>query len=104
MDSGFAGPDPGLEREPGIEYLRLHGRNRGAWFDAEAGRDATYDWLYGAAERGAVERRLAIIAAAASSATTMVAANNHFAGKAVVLALELTAWARAAPVDVPQSL
>jgi ABC-type Na+ transport system ATPase subunit NatA len=31
-------------------YLRLHGRNRAAWFDPEAGRDETYNYLYSAPE------------------------------------------------------
>lgn len=104
METAFAGPDPELQRDAGIEYLRLHGRNRDAWFDKDAGRDATYDWLYGAGEVDAIEGRIAAIAAAAGTTTAMVAANNHFQGKALVLALELTAWATADRVDVPQSL
>lgn len=29
-----------------VGYVRLHGRNRQAWFDAKADRDARYDYLY----------------------------------------------------------
>jgi uncharacterized protein YecE (DUF72 family) len=102
MGRGFAGPDPRLAQPAGPAYLRLHGRNREAWFDREADRDATYDWLYTAAEVTEIERRLDALAAGAG--TTMVAANNHFRGKAVVLALELGAWARGESVEVPPTL
>ena len=101
--SGCVGPDDALPREPGLEYLRLHGRNTAAWFDKDAGRDATYDWLYSADEVAAIERRIRAIAAL-GAATVMVAANNHFRGQAMVAALQLAAWVRGTAVDVPGSL
>jgi uncharacterized protein YecE (DUF72 family) len=104
MDSEFAGPDPGLSRAPGIEYVRLHGRNRQAWFDRDAGRDATYDWLYDEGQVTGIAARIAAVVAAAEATTAMVSANNHFRGKALVLALELAAWASGEQVDVPQSM
>ncbi|MFO1053506.1 MAG: DUF72 domain-containing protein [Planctomycetota bacterium] len=104
MDSGFCGPGDALGREPGIEYLRLHGRNTRAWFDKEAGRDATYDWLYSANEVAWIEQRLRSLAALGQASRVMVAANNHFRGQAVVLALQLASFARRAKVAVPESL
>ncbi|MBI5850336.1 MAG: DUF72 domain-containing protein [Planctomycetes bacterium] len=103
-DRGFTGPDAGVERVVGIEYFRLHGRNQKAWFDKDAGRDATYDWLYGADELDEIERRIRAIAALASAATVMVAANNHFRGQAMVAALQLGAWAQGKAVDVPATM
>ena len=85
-----------------LGYYRLHGRNVAAWFDKDAGRDATYDHLYTAAEVAELERRVERLAAAA--AKLAVVANNHFRGKAVKLALELKAWRDAGPVEVPTEL
>lgn len=74
-------------RTGAIGYLRLHGRNREAWFDSKATRDQKYDYLY---ERRELEQ-LAVRAAriAAEHDETYVITNNHFNGKAVVNALEL---------------
>jgi len=83
-------------------YLRLHGRNRAAWFDREAGRDETYNYLYSAEEvTGLVERARSI---AASSATLTVVANNHYQGKEVVNALQFKAMLTGAKVKVPTLL
>lgn len=105
MEHGFAGP--GSERgapDGAPVYLRCHGRNRDAWFDADAGRDATYDWLYSAGEVDEITRRLTALAAAAAGRTQMAAANNHFQGQAMVLALTLRAAARGERVDVPDGM
>ncbi len=72
-----------------LGYLRLHGRNRAAWFDGKAGRDQRYDYLYDPHEiheLAAVARRLA-----QGHDETYVITNNHFSGKAVANALELSA-------------
>ncbi|MEW6074172.1 MAG: DUF72 domain-containing protein [Planctomycetota bacterium] len=87
-----AGPDhppAGVQASGPIGYLRLHGRNRAAWFDARAGRDQRYDYLYSPpeiAELAQLARRLA-----GQADETYVITNNHFAGKAVANALELLA-------------
>jgi uncharacterized protein YecE (DUF72 family) len=95
-------PPPWHPRTGKLGYLRLHGRNRGAWFDAKAGRDQKYDYLYD-------EREIAQLAArakriAAEHDETIVITNNHFNGKAVVNALELLAQLRGrkplAPADL----
>ena len=76
--------------EPGpLGYLRLHGRNRDAWFDGKAGRDQRYDYLYSPSEiveLSQVARRLA-----SHTDETYVITNNHFAGKAMANALDLLA-------------
>jgi len=70
-----------------IGYLRLHGRNRVAWFDSKAGRDQKYDYLYDEREIAQLANRAKRIAAEHDE--TYVITNNHFSGKAVVNALEL---------------
>ncbi len=93
MVSGYSRDVSGVNGRAEIAYFRLHGRNRKAWFDAEAGRDATYDWEYSPRETAQIEARAERLAAQA--ATTVVVANNHFHGKAMRLIEELLAWYRA---------
>jgi uncharacterized protein YecE (DUF72 family) len=78
-------PVPRVTRDPA--YLRLHGRNRDAWFREDAGRDARYDYLYSTGE----VRELASTARAMAeqAAELVVVQNNHFRGQALVNALEL---------------
>lgn len=83
-------------------YFRLHGRNRAAWFDREAGRDETYDYLYSPEElAGLKERALAI---ARGYRTLTIIANNHFRGKELANILELQALVRGGKVRVPPGL
>lgn len=98
-DRGFAVPD---HVSDDLAYYRLHGRNTRAWFDKDAGRDATYDHLYTAAETDELTRRIDELAKA--TRTLYVAANNHFRGQAVKIALELAAWRDGGRVEVPQSM
>lgn len=72
-----------------VGYLRLHGRNSAAWFDAKAGRDQRYDYLYGASEITELAGLARSIASDRDE--TYVITNNHFSGKAVANALELLA-------------
>lgn len=97
----FVLADPGVPAA-GFAYLRLHGRNAAAWFAPNAGRDAVYDWLYAADEVADLAQRLRGLSAAVGE--TLVVANNHFEGKAMKVALELTAALRQAPVEVPELL
>lgn len=83
-------------------YLRLHGRNREAWFDREAGRDATYNYLYPAPEIEEIAQRAMEIKTRKETLT--IVANNHFQGKAVVAALQLKARLTGSPVDIPPLL
>jgi uncharacterized protein YecE (DUF72 family) len=85
-----------------IGYLRLHGRNREAWFDSKAGRDQKYDYLYDEREIAEIVARTRRIAEEHDE--TYVITNNHFTGKAVVNALELIAQIRARPALAPPEL
>lgn len=88
-------PDTGDHIEVGARvtapraYLRLHGRNRDAWVDPGAGRDARFDWLYGPEDVA----RFAVLARemAARTEEVYVVTNNHYRGKAIVNAGELAA-------------
>ncbi|HLU39006.1 MAG TPA: DUF72 domain-containing protein [Planctomycetota bacterium] len=97
FDPAFPGIDDG-----GLAYFRLHGRNAEAWGRRDAERDELYDWNYSAAEVDDVVLRLREIVARAR--TTLVVANNHFEGKAMKLALELTAAVERRKVAVPELL
>jgi uncharacterized protein YecE (DUF72 family) len=85
-----------------IAYLRLHGRNEAAWFDADAGRDARYDYLYsletlrplGDAARGM----------GAQAKALYVIANNHFRGQAFANALQLKHLIQGVEPDAPGEL
>lgn len=85
-----------------IGYLRLHGRNKKAWFDSQAGRDEKYDYLYDEREIAQLAVRARRIAG--EHEETYVVANNHFMGKAVVNALELIAQLRGRKTLAPAEL
>jgi len=100
-----AGREAFTLRIPGVgahAYLRLHGRNRAAWFDRQAGRDQTYNYLYSRAElEGIVARALEL---AGRSSTLTVVANNHYQGKEMVNALQLKSLLLGRRVPVPPGL
>lgn len=83
-------------------YFRLHGRNRAAWFDREAGRDETYNYLYNATELRELEQRARRLAPHFRSLT--IVANNHYQGKELVNALQLKALLTGQKVRVPPAL
>ena len=83
-------------------YLRLHGRNRQAWFSRDAGRDETYNYRYREKELDEIVER-AVKLAAMSKSLTLVA-NNHYQGKEALNALELKAKVTGNPVPVPPLL
>lgn len=82
-------------------YFRLHGRNRASWFDANANRDARYNYLYDEAELSDIHER---IKRAASPTRTHVVLNNHFRGQAVANALQLKAMLEGKKVPAPPQL
>jgi uncharacterized protein YecE (DUF72 family) len=90
-------PTPGR-----IGYLRLHGRNAGAWFERDAHRDRKYDYLYGARELEQLTQRAQRLAGAHDE--TYVVTNNHFEGKAVANALEIRQLLSGTAVDAPAEL
>ena len=71
---------------PGIFYMRLHGRNAANWWTHEASEDR-YDYLYSAGELQPVQE--VVEEAARSTRKAYVYMNNHFAAKAVVNAAVL---------------
>ena len=85
-----------------IAYMRLHGRNEAAWFDAGAGRDARYDYLY------SPETLRPLAGAArgmgAQAKTLYVIANNHFRGQAFANALQLRHLIQGIEPDAPEEL
>jgi len=83
-------------------YARLHGRNVSNWFRADAGRDARYDYLYGADELDALA---ALIRGMAGHAPQIFAVqNNHFRGQALVNALQLRRLLTGNPPSAPEEL
>ena len=86
----------------GLGYLRLHGRNRAAWFRRGAGRDERYDHLYGPRE---VEDLLARVRRLeGASDRVLVIGNNHPRGQALATVLEMKARHQGGPVPAPASL
>ena len=86
----------------GPGYLRLHGRNRTAWFDPKAGRDARYDYRYRKDEVRALAERLRGLELRSEKA--LLVANNHVGGQAVAAALEIKAEVEGAPPLAPAPL
>lgn len=85
-----------------IGYIRLHGRNYKQWFTENQNTGDRYNYLYSLKE---LEPWLARTKAVAEqSKDTYVVTNNHYVGKAVVNALEMTAAIRGTPVNAPPQL
>ena len=85
-----------------VGYVRLHGRNRKAWFAKDAGRDARYDYLYREDELEEWIRRIHEIARA--SERTYVFTNNHYRGQAPANALQIRSKLRGRRVPVPSPM
>jgi uncharacterized protein YecE (DUF72 family) len=85
-----------------IGYVRLHGRNREAWFSKEADRDDRYNYLYREDELEEWIERIHEIARA--SEKTYVFTNNHYRGQAPANALQLLAKLQGRRVPVPSPL
>jgi len=85
-----------------LAYLRLHGRNREAWFDPRAGRDQRYDYLYTDQEVEQLVQRVRRLAGERDE--TYVVTNNHFSGKAVANAIEILAGLEDEPPLAPPPL
>ena len=86
----------------GLAYVRLHGRNVGAWFRADAGRDERYDDRYTRPELREVAACVRRLAASADS--VVVVHNNHFRGQSMVNALQLRALLETGRPRAPDSL
>ena len=93
---------PGAEVTAAVGYVRLHGRNYRNWFSAKADVRERYDYLYPVEE---LEPWVARIEAVAQKAPeTYAVTNNHYVGKAVVNALEISSILKGQPVDAPAAL
>jgi uncharacterized protein YecE (DUF72 family) len=85
-----------------VGYVRLHGRNYEQWFSSADHPEERYNYLYSVAELEPWAERIKQVARQAE--VTYVIANNHFEGKAIVNALQLTQLISHRPIPVPQSL
>jgi uncharacterized protein YecE (DUF72 family) len=85
-----------------IGYVRLHGRNYQSWFTENRHVGERYDYLYSIAELDPWLDRVKAVEHAAKD--TYVVTNNHFLGKAVVNALEISSILRGQPVPVPPQI
>jgi uncharacterized protein YecE (DUF72 family) len=90
-----------------LAYVRLHGRNQAAWFQAGETREpaeagARYDYLYAQQELRPWAERIVQLMGQARQA--LVIANNHPRGQAAANALELKALVLGEPVVVPAPL
>lgn len=83
-------------------YLRLHGRNRQAWFNKNSGRDETYNYYYSASELADLAGRA--LALAESAASLVVVGNNHYQGKEMANILQLKALILGRKLPVPPGL
>ena len=85
-----------------LGYLRLHGRNRAAWFSKEAGRDDRYNYLYSKDELDRIVSRVGDLQNLAKR--LVVIWNNHFRGKAAVNAFQTLQRLLKRKVSVPPLL
>lgn len=85
-----------------VGYVRLHGRNRAAWFNEKAPSYERYNYLYDAGELQPWVERIESIREQAQD--TYVVTNNHYQGKAVANAIELMAALGREPVGLPETL
>jgi uncharacterized protein YecE (DUF72 family) len=83
-------------------YVRLHGRNREAWFSRDAGRDDRYNYLYSDGELDEWVGKIRTLIDTVGSVYAF--ANNHFRGQAPANALQIMSKLTGGPVDVPESL
>ena len=85
-----------------IGYVRLHGRNYKSWFSKTADVRERYDHLYSVDELEPWVARSKQIAEQAED--TYVITNNHYLGKAVVNAVEISTILHGKPQAAPESL
>jgi len=85
-----------------VGYVRLHGRNYKSWFSKTADVRERYDHLYSVDELEPWVARSKEIAEQAED--TYVITNNHYLGKAVVNAVEISTILRGKPQAAPAQL
>ncbi len=85
-----------------IGYVRLHGRNYDSWWRESKYYGERYDYLYSASELAPWIDR--IKAVEHSTQDTYVVTNNHYLGKAVVNAFEISSILRDETLPMPPEL
>ena len=85
-----------------LAYIRLHGRNRAAWFNQKAPSYERYNYLYDQQELRPWLDRIQSVSKQAQD--TYVVTNNHYQGKAVANAIELIAALGRSPHNLPDEL
>ncbi len=94
--------EPSALATSSIGYVRLHGRNYQSWFTENKHVGERYDYLYSVNELEPWLDRIKVVEH--ETKDTYVVTNNHYLGKAVVNALEISSILKAAPVPAPPSL
>lgn len=83
-------------------YLRLHGRNRKAWFSRQSTVEETYNYDYSENEvKELVERSEEILG---NVKELTIVANNHYQGKAVSAALRIKSELTKEKLPIPPAL
>lgn len=85
-----------------VGYVRLHGRNYEAWFRENKHVGERYDYLYSPSELAPWIDRIKTVEHMAKD--TYVVTNNHYLGKAVVNAVEISAILKGKPIPGPELL
>jgi len=95
---------PSQQATAPVGYVRLHGRNYQEWFSEREDRSGAerYNYLYSMNELEPWVERIQKVAE--NARLTFVITNNHFHGKAVTNALQLTHRLTGRPVKVPAPL
>lgn len=85
-----------------VGYVRLHGRNYQSWFTENKYVGERYDYLYSPDELDPWIDRIKVVEQATDE--TYVITNNHYIGKAVVNAFEISSILRGEPLPMPPEL
>ncbi len=85
-----------------VGYVRLHGRNYQSWFTENKHVGERYNYLYSAEELDPWIDRIKTVEHATDE--TYVITNNHYVGKAVVNALEISSILKGEPLAMPPEL
>ena len=93
---------PSAEATSTVGYVRLHGRNYKEWFAENRQPSDRYNYLYRLEQLEPWAARVRSISERTRS--TYVVTNNHFEGKAVVNAFQLTALLTDKRIDPPEQL
>ena len=93
---------PGAIATSPIGYIRLHGRNYDAWWRENKYLGERYDYLYSAAELAPWLDRIKSVEH--ETEDTYVVTNNHYIGKAIVNAFEISSILRDQLLPMPPEL